>query len=191
MFGFLKRYSIKIPDFISIFYCEKREIIFIKGPLSQKLIKLKIKLNINQKKNLIIVTDHSFRYLSTRSRKKIKSLQGITRYLIKKAVYEVSTKVYKKLRFVGVGYKSFYVKAGALELVNLKLGYSHDIFLKSPKGIVINSHKANILFILGTRVDEVAKITSLIRNCKLPEPYKGKGILYENETIKLKEGKKV
>jgi len=106
-------------------------------------------------------------------------------------LYEVSTKVYKKLKFVGVGYKSFCIKVDSLELVNLKLGYSHDIFIKAPKDTIINPHKANILFILGTRSDEVARITSLIRNCKLPEPYKGKGILYENEIINLKEGKKV
>ena len=191
MSNFLKRYSIKIPKFISIFYCEKSEIILIKGPLSQKSIKLKLKLLLDQKKNLIMVTDDSFKHVSTRSKKKVKSLQGVTTSLIKKAIFEVSTRVYKKLKFVGVGYKSFFVKVGSLELVNLKLGYSHDIFLKAPKDIIINPHKVNILFITGTRLDEVASITSLIRSCKLPEPYKGKGILYENETIKLKEGKKV
>ena len=191
MSGFLKRYSVKIPNFISIVYCEKSKLLFIKGPLSQKSIQLKIKLLIDQKKNLIIVTDNSFRDLSTRFKKKKKSLQGITTSLIKKAIFEVSTKVYKKLKFVGVGYKSFCIKLDSLELINLKLGYSHDIFLKSPKNIDINSYKSNLLFISGTRLDEVARVTSLIRNCKLPEPYKGKGILYENEIIKLKEGKKV
>ena len=72
MSGFLKRYSVKIPNFISIVYCEKSKLLFIKGPLSQKSIQLKIKLLIDQKKNLIIVTDNSFRDLSTRFKKKKK-----------------------------------------------------------------------------------------------------------------------
>ena len=191
MSTFLKRYSIKLPDFISVFYCEKLEAILIKGPLNQKLIKLKLKLFIDHQRNLIIVTNYSFKNLSARNKKKIKNLQGITVSKIKKSIYESSSIIYKKLKFVGVGYKAFFVKIESLELINLKLGYSHDIFVKAPKNISINPHKANILFISGTSLNEVSRITSLIRNCKLPEPYKGKGILYENEQIKLKEGKKV
>jgi large subunit ribosomal protein L6 len=191
MSTFLKRYSVKLPDFISIFYCEKLESILIKGPLNQNLIKLKLKLLIDQQKKLIIVTSSSFKKLSAREKKKIKNLQGITASKIKKSIYESSSTIYKKLKFVGVGYKAFSVKIGALELINLKLGYSHDIFVKASKNININPHKATVLFISGTSLNEVSRITSLIKNCRPPEPYKGKGILYENEQIKLKEGKKV
>ena len=65
------------------------------------------------------------------------------------------------------------------------------IFIKVFNNTDINLYKSNILFISGNSFQDVAKLTSLIRNYKLPEPYKGKGILYENEIINLKEGKKV
>lgn len=191
MTTFSKRYCIKIPNFISIAYCNNSRVILIKGPLNQKLLKLKVKLNINTKLNLINVTNVSFHKTSNRDKKLFKSLQGTTTSLIKQALYEVSTKIYKKLIFVGVGYKALSIKTKNLNLTQFKLGYSHDIYIKEFKNININLYKSNILFVSGNDFQDVSKLTSLIRNYKLPEPYKGKGILYENETIKLKEGKKI
>lgn len=191
MTNFSKRYSIKIPKFISIIYCDKLRVILIKGPLTQKIVKLKVKLNLNQEKNIINVMKTSFDPMSNREKVFFKKLQGTTASLIKKALYEVSSKIYKKLNFVGVGYKAFFIEINSLKLIKFKLGYSHDIFIKVFNDTNINLYKSNILFISGNNFQDVAKLTSLIRNYKLPEPYKGKGILYENEVIKLKEGKKV
>lgn len=188
---FSKRYSVKIPIFISIMYCDKSRVILIKGPLNQKLLKLKVKLNIDKKQNLINVTKISFDNASNRDKKLFKSLQGTTTSLIKQYIHEVSSKIYKKLNFVGVGYKAFSVKTGSLKLTKFKLGYSHNIFIKVFNNTDINLYKSNILFISGNNFQDVSKLTSLIRSYKLPEPYKGKGILYENETIKLKEGKRI
>jgi len=186
-----KRYSVKIPSFISIMYCDKSRAILIKGPLNQKLLKLKVKLHIDKKQNLINITNISFDNVSNRDKKLFKSLQGTTTSLIKQFIHEVSSKIYKKLNFVGVGYKAFSVKTDSLKLTKFKLGYSHDIFIKVFNNTDVNLYKSNILFISGNDFQDVSKLTSLIRSYKMPEPYKGKGILYENETIKLKERKRI
>ena len=193
MKNFSKRYNIKIPHFISILYCNKMRVILIKGPLTQKILKLKLKLNINNEKKLIYVTETFFDSTIPENKKNSfkKKLRGYTLSIIKRAIHEVSSKIYKKLNFVGVGYKAFLVTINSLELIKFKLGYSHDIFIKVFNDTNIHLDKSNILFISGYNFQDVFKITSLIRNYKLPEPYKGKGIIYENEVIKLKEGKKV
>jgi len=191
MTDFSKRYGIKIPKFISIIYCDNLRIVLIKGYSTQKILKLKLKLNINKKTNTINVTKIPFDTVSNREKVFFKKLQGTTTSLIKQAIYEVSSTIYKKLNFVGVGYKAFSIKVNSLNLIKFKLGYSHDIFIKVFNNTDINLYKSNILFISGNSFQDVSKLTSLIRNYKLPEPYKGKGILYENEIINLKEGKKV
>ena len=73
----------------------------------------------------------------------------------------------------------------------LKLGYSHDIYLKIPRNLEISSLKFTKLFISGFSYGKITQTAALIQSYKYPEPYKGKGILYENQKIQLKEGKKI
>lgn len=185
----LKRYVIKIPENIEVFYCSERQIILINGPFGKKIVKLFVKLELCQHRNFLKVLDSTFKKLS--NKKTLKSLRGTTMALLKQAFLEVSTLVCKKLNLIGVGYKAFLIELKSTNLVQLKLGYSHNIFFKYPQGINIKSPKADTLFILGNTIMSVAQTAALIRKCKVPEPYKGKGILYNNENIKLKEGKKV
>lgn len=83
------------------------------------------------------------------------------------------------------------MKILGLDLLHFKLGYSHFIYFKIPKNLKIFCLKANKLFILGNSYLFVTQIAALIRSYKVPEPYKGKGILYTTEKIALKEGKKI
>jgi large subunit ribosomal protein L6 len=71
------------------------------------------------------------------------------------------------------------------------LGYSHQIYFKISHTLNVFCLKATSIFISGNSYQEVSQISALIRSYKYPEPYKGKGILYENEKIVIKEGKKV
>ena len=121
----------------------------------------------------------------------IKSFQGTTYSLIKQLIVETSSILYKKLKFIGIGYRAFDVKKFNNKLFMFKLGYSHPIYFKIPKKINIFCLKLTKLFVYGNSYQNITKTTSLIKSYKLPEPYKGKGILYENEKIKLKEGKKI
>jgi large subunit ribosomal protein L6 len=96
------------------------------------------------------------------------------------------------LKFVGVGYRAIPVDGFRNKLFMLKLGYSHLIYFKVPDNFEIACFKKfTNLFIAGDFYQPVSQIASLIRVCKPPEPYKGKGILYVNEHIKLKQGKRI
>jgi large subunit ribosomal protein L6 len=187
----LNRYIVKIPKNVEIFYCSKRQIILINGSFSKKSLRLFVKLEVCQHKNIIIVLDSTFDKLSNENKKILKSLRGTTMALLKQSFLEVSTLVCKKLNLIGVGYKAFPMELKNTNLVQLKLGYSHTIFFKYPLSINIKSPKTDTLFIVGNKLTEVSQTAALIRKFKAPEPYKGKGISYSNEIIKLKEGKKV
>ena len=96
-----------------------------------------------------------------------------------------------KLRLSGIGYKVFESRLEDRKLLHLKLGNSHSLYYKIPEKIVIKIIQSSKLFIFGDDYAKVCQIAALIRSYKKPEPYKGKGILYANEIIKLKEGKKI
>ena len=97
----------------------------------------------------------------------------------------------KKLQIIGVGYKVFPVNLNNSDYLQFKLGFSHSIFYKIPKSVQIKPVKSIYLYIFGDSYTTVTQTAANIRSYKLPEPYKGKGILYEDEKIVLKEGKKV
>lgn len=186
-----KKYLIKIPDYNKVFYCESKKSLTIIGPLVKKTFKLKLKLDIIESKKIILVTSIPFSNLSNNEKKKIRSLQGTTAALIKQMLIETSSTLYKKLKFVGVGYRAYNVQGFESKLLMFKLGYSHPIYFKIPKDLNIFCLKLTKLFIYGNSYQKLTLVSSLIQSYKLPEPYKGKGILYENEKILLKEGKKV
>lgn len=191
---FSKRHVVKIPSEISILYCKEKKTLLLKNFYKQKLLNLQVKVLILKEKNIIIVTNHSFTKVSNKWKNSFKSLQGTTIALLKQAVVEISSITCKKLKLVGVGYKVFESEMESnknFKLLHFKLGYSHSLYYKIPKDINIKIHQSTKLFIFGYDFNRVSQIASILRNCKLPEPYKGKGILYSNEIIKLKEGKKV
>jgi len=186
-----KKYKIKIPNNNIILYCDKKKMITIIGPLNVKSLKLKLKLRILEAEKTIIVTSDSFLNLPNNKKKKIKALQGTTVALIKQLLIETSSTLYKKLKMVGVGYRAFDIENFNKKLLMFKLGYSHPIYFKIPKNTTIFCLKLTKLFISGNSYQDITQTASLIRSYKLPEPYKGKGILYGDEKIRLKEGKKI
>jgi large subunit ribosomal protein L6 len=189
-----KRYVIKIPSEISVLYCEEKKILLIKSKDRQKFLNLQVKILILKEKNLLIVTNKPFSKMSNKWKNLFKSLQGTTVSLIKQALIEVSVITYKKLKLIGVGYKVFEPEMKNnlnFKLLQLKLGYSHSLYYKIPKDVIIQIRQATKLFIFGYNFSKVSQIAAILRSCKVPEPYKGKGILYSNESIILKEGKKV
>lgn len=187
--SYSKRYLIKVPSDITVFYCSKKQALLIKGALGYKILKIQMEIEVLSLNKLIYVTDLSFKKLS--NKKTLKSLRGTTVSLIKQAFLEVLTPIYKKLNLVGVGYKAFIIENKNVNLVHFKLGYSHSIYFKIPDSISIKCHKMTKLFISGNSSNSVSQIAAALRSYKIPEPYKGKGILYSNEKIQLKEGKKI
>lgn len=187
----IKKTSIQIPKNISVIYNNEKKIITFIGLLTKRSLKLKVPIILVKDKSLIIITQGFRSKLSNASRKKIKSLQKTTTALIRQSFIEVSTTVYKKLNFIGVGYRAFDVEGFRNKLLLLKLGYSHSIYFKIPKDLKIICLKLTKLFVSGNSYQQITQTAALIRSYRKPEPYKGKGILYYNEKITLKEGKKV
>ena len=121
-----KRYLIKIPSEIDVLYCEKNKILVIKTSFFTKLVSLKVKVLIIKEKNVIVVTNLPFSKTSNKLRKTFKSLQGTTAALIKKALHEVSSVTFKKLKLVGIGYKVFESK---ILTTNTKLLHFKLVFI--------------------------------------------------------------
>lgn len=187
----IKNFNVKIPIDIKIIYNEKKETLTLKGPLVQRSIKLKLKVFIDTKKELISVSPVTFSSVSNKEKRNIKTLRNTTVALIKHMIIETSILVYKKLKINGVGYRASFTESFSDKLLSLKLGYSHFVYFKVSNNLTITCPTRTKLCVFGNSYQDVSHISALIRSNKLPEPYKGKGILYEDETVILKEGKKV
>ena len=110
---------------------------------------------------------------------------GLARTLINNMVEGVTKGFEKRLQLVGVGYKA--EKKGK-KLV-MSLGYSHPVEMEDPKGIETETPDANTIIVKGINKAQVGNYAAIIRAWRKPEPYKGKGIRYEGEHIRRKEGK--
>ena len=186
---FLKKNTIKIPKDVKIIYFKKNEYLLILGPLDRKIVKVNFKIYLSNKKNILYITNNSItKNLDNLQKRNIKSLRKNLNSKIKQNILESSITINKRLKLVGVGLKVFRMDKN---LIHLKLGFSHSIYHKIPKKIEIKTGKLNSIFIFGNSIQIVTQLACNIKSYKKPEPYKGKGILYYNEKIKLKQGKKL
>ncbi len=115
-----------------------------------------------------------------------RALWGTARSNIENMVQGASEGFTIKLEISGVGYKAA-IKGSELELA---LGFSHPVLFKIPEGITIVCPKPTEIEISGANKQRVGQVAANIRKYRKPEPYKGKGIKYEGEQIRRKEGKK-
>ena len=136
-----------------------------------------IKINLNE--NVIVferIND------STVSR----SMHGTTRQIVNNMIVGVSDGFKKELEIVGVGYQAS-IQGSRLKL---QLGYSHDIFFDLPENVNVKADRTTIS-VGGNDKQLVGSVAAKIRSFRKPEPYKGKGIRYKNEYIRIKQGKTV
>ena len=117
--------------------------------------------------------------------KKMKSLHGLTRTLINNMVIGVANGYEKVLEVNGVGYRA--QKQG--KTLVLSLGYSHPVEMVDPEGIEAVVEGQNKIIVKGIDKEKVGQYAAEIRSKRGPEPYKGKGIKYADETIRRKVGK--
>lgn len=150
----------------------------VKGPLGQLERTLHPDMNIAIEGDQIVVTRPS-------EQKEHKSLHGLTRTLINNMVEGVTKGFSKSLELAGVGYRA--AKQGN-KLV-LTVGYSQPVEIVPEEGIEIEVPAANKIIVKGINKERVGAVAANIRGVRPPEPYKGKGIKYENETIRRKVGK--
>lgn len=114
------------------------------------------------------------------------ALAGTMRANIQNMIVGVSTGFTKKLTMIGVGYRAK-VQGSSLDL---SVGLSHPMVISMPKGITVECPTNTEIVLKGANKQLVCQVAANIRAVRPPEPYKGKGIRYENEHVALKEGKK-
>lgn len=134
---------------------------------------------------LSIEKNESQLMISMASDKLEKPLLGLYYSIVKNAVEGVSKGFEKKLLLVGVGYRAN-LKGTQVEL---QLGFSHPFSLAIPQGVHVAIEKNTAITITGSDKQAVGQFAADIRAIKKPEPYKGKGVRYENEFIRKKAGK--
>ena len=133
----------------------------------------------------IEVKDGEINIIRPSEQKKHKALHGLTRSLLANMVTGVTEGFQKELEINGVGYRA---QMQGKKLV-LNLGYSHPVEMDEVPGIEIEVPAPNKIIVRGADKQLVGHVAANIREKRLPEPYKGKGIKYATEHIRRKEGK--
>ena len=146
-----------------------------KGELTQEIAK-----NLEVK-----VEDGVIKVSRPNDERETRGQHGLARTLINNMIEGVTKGYEKKLVLVGVGYS---VAKQGNKLV-LKLGYSHPIEMEDPEGITTEAPDANTIIVKGIDKALVGNYAANIRAWRAPEPYKGKGVLYDGEVVHKKEGK--
>ena len=167
---------IKIPLEVKVNL--KDNLIIVSGPKGSLEQKFRSEIKIEKVKDQLILKAEN-------TSKTAKSLHGVTRTLIANMIEGVTKGFEKTLELHGVGYRV------ALEGKSLKIsvGFSHPVIVDIVEGIKFTVEGNNIIKISGINKQLVGQVTAKIRDIKRPDPYKGKGIRYEGEIIKLKPGK--
>src|SRR5215468_2822375 len=114
-----------------------------------------------------------------------RSLHGLTRSLIANMVEGVTKGYEKKLKIEGIGYQARMDK----KAVVLTVGYANAIRMEPPEGVTVELTDPTTIIIKGADKQKVGQFAAEVRSKRKPEPYKGKGIRYENEQVRRKEGK--
>ncbi len=150
----------------------------VKGPKGELKQAISADMTVTIENGVLTVTRPS-------DSKEHKSLHGLTTKLLSNMVTGVSAGFQKELSVIGVGYR---VQKNGNTLV-LNVGYSHPVEMNDPEGIETVVEGTNKIIVKGIDKCAVGQYAANIRKVRQPEPYKGKGIRYADEVIKLKEGK--
>lgn len=153
-------------------------IVTVKGPKGQLQEQVSNLVKVEVEGNEVVVTRSS-------DNRTDRSQHGLARTLIANMVEGVTNGYEKKLQLIGVGYRA--EKKGNKLVMNL--GFSHPVEMEDPEGITTEAPDATTVVVKGIDKALVGNYAANIRSWREPEPYKGKGIKYENEVIRRKEGK--
>ncbi|MBB3870047.1 50S ribosomal protein L6 [Geobacillus sp. NFOSA3] len=150
----------------------------VKGPKGELTRTFHPDMTIKVEDNVITVTRPS-------DEKRHRALHGTTRSLLANMVEGVSKGYEKTLELVGVGYRA--AKQGKKLVLNV--GFSHPVEIEPEEGLEIEVPSQTKIVVKGADKQRVGELAANIRAVRPPEPYKGKGIRYEGEVVRLKEGK--
>jgi len=167
---------VKVPGGVKVSF--QNDEMFVEGPKGKLKQKYHSVITFEDKGGEIVVSRKD-------EEKQSKAYHGLYRNLLNNMVIGVSTGFNKSLIVNGVGYKAE-VQG---KLLNMSLGYSNDIFVAIPEGLSVAIDAAGKITITGIEKQRVGEFAAQIRKLRGPEPYKGKGIRYEDEIIRRKVGK--
>ena len=167
---------VKVPKGVKVSFAG--EVMTVEGPKGKLTQKYHPVISFEDKGEEIIVS-------RANEEKQTKAFHGLYRNLLNNMVTGVSAGFTKTLVITGVGYRAE-VQG---KLLSMSLGYSTDIFVGIPEGITVSADAGGKVTVSGIDKQRVGEFASQIRKLREPEPYKGKGIRYEDEKIKRKVGK--
>ncbi len=157
---------------------EPGNLVTVKGPKGSLTFKFHPKMEIKVEDNKIIVNRPN-------DEKFFKALHGTTRAILANMVHGVTKGWQVTLEIKGIGYRA--KKKG--NVLELNVGYSHSVEYKIPEGIDIELEGDTVIHVKGIDKQKVGQVAAEIRAIRPPDPYKGKGIKYKDEVLKLKPGK--
>jgi large subunit ribosomal protein L6 len=155
--------------------------VFVEGPKGAKLsipYHPKMTVAVDEGGKAILITRNDDERFS-------RSLHGLTRSLVANMVQGVTAGYQKKLTIVGVGYQARMDK----KAVVLTVGFANPITMTPPEGVTVEVPDATTILVKGADKQLVGQFAAEIRHARPPEPYQGKGIRYEGEQVRMKEGK--
>ena len=160
----------------------KDSVVTVKGPKGELVQPINPDINVS-------IDDGTIQLSRPTDDKNVRALHGLYRALIHNMVVGVSEGYKKELELVGVGYRA----TNAGQVLDLSLGYTHNIYLQLPKEIKIETkaeRNKNPLIILESADKQLlGQVCAKIRSFRMPEPYKGKGIKFVGEELRRKSGK--
>jgi len=168
---------IELPAGVSV-SLETGNVLKVKGPKGELSQRFSGDMEIKIDGNVVTVSRPS-------DKKQHRALHGLTRALIANMVKGVHEEFKKELDIVGVGYRA---QLSGTKLV-LNMGYSHPVEIEQPAGIKFTVPAQNQIVVSGIDKQQVGQVAANIRQVRVPEPYKGKGIRYKGEYVRRKEGK--
>ena len=157
---------------------DENNLVTVKGPkgtLSQQVNPI---ITINQENGQLVLTRPS-------DAKPHKAMHGLYRALVANMVHGVTEGFSKTLEMVGTGYRASVEN----NVLTINIGFSHPVILTAPEGITYSCPSQTKITVSGIDKQKVGNLAADIRAIRKPEPYLGKGIKYENEVIRRKEGK--
>ena len=171
------RAPIPIPAGVDV-TIEDGNLVRVKGPLGELQRQMPADMRITRDGDQVIVTRPS-------EKKQHKALHGLTRSLLANMIQGVAQGYRRDLEIQGVGYRA--IRAG--DRLALQVGYSHPVVMDPPPGIQFVLDTPTRLAVTGIDKELVGEMAARIRKVRPPEPYKGKGIRYLGEVVRLKAGK--